>query len=226
MSATRRRQRGQSLISMMIGLVISLITIAAMLTLYKTMVGVSNEASVAARRDGQVSAGLLAAQMELQSAGFGVASTVPLGQRLAVSNSGKQVAWRYNDGADHCMGLWVDSKGIYRLPRKDACTDAAAQSWGTSEHAPMALMPASGDGSLIVFSGEKGGASLDGYKFTQKDASCLPYMQQDFSGTPAPAVQRINLENESKDEDDPARVLFSVCLPNLTVASTPPPVGP
>ena len=37
MKATRTRQRGQSLISMMIGLVISLITIAAMLTLVSAL---------------------------------------------------------------------------------------------------------------------------------------------------------------------------------------------
>ena len=148
MKATRTRQRGQSLISMMIGLVISLITIAAMLTLYKTMVGVSNEASVAARRDGQISAGLLAAQIELQSAGFGVASTVPLDERLYISNSGKQVAWLYNDGSSRCAGLWVDSKGLYRLPPKAGCANASTAMWNASERMPMALMPTAADGSL------------------------------------------------------------------------------
>ncbi|HBN53705.1 MAG TPA: hypothetical protein DD456_06615 [Stenotrophomonas sp.] len=221
MKATRTRQRGQSLISMMIGLVISLITIAAMLTLYKTMVGVSNEASVAARRDGQISAGLLAAQIELQSAGFGVAPTEPLNQRLAISNNGKQVAWRYNDGANRCAGLWVDGNGLYRLPPKNGCADAGAVSWNASERIPMALMPTTADGSLIAFGAdEQGGATLSGFSFRQEDAACLPYMQQDFSGTPAPTAQRVALANAADTER-----LFSVCLPNLTVVSASPPAA-
>lgn len=210
----RARQRGQSLISMMIGLVISLITIAAMLTLYKTMVGVSNEASVAARRDGQISAGLLAAQIELQSAGFGVAPTVPLNQRLAISNNGKQVAWRYNDGADYCAGLWVDASGIYRLPPRSGCADASGATWGADERSPMALMPVTEGGTPISFSGEEGGASLTGYSFRQDPYECLPYMQQHFSeDAPAPSARRVSLANAGNTQR-----LFSVCLPNLTVA--------
>ena len=58
-----RLQAGQSLISMMVGLVISLITIAAMLTLYKVMIEVSGNASRSAMRDGQVSSAILAAQI-------------------------------------------------------------------------------------------------------------------------------------------------------------------
>lgn len=221
MIATRQRQCGQSLISMMVGLVISLITIAAMLTLYKTMVGVSNEASVAARRDGQMAAGLLAAQMELQSAGFGVAPTVPLDERLYISNGGKQAAWFYNDGTSRCAGLWVDGNGLYRLPPKSGCANASTATWNANERIPMALMPTAADGSLIAFdSDERGGVMLTGYTFRRENAACLPYMQQDFSGTPAPAAQRVALANAGDTER-----LFSVCLPNLTVASVSPPVG-
>ncbi len=220
MVATRRRQRGQSLISMMIGLVISLITIAAMLTLYKTMVGVSNEASVAARRDGQMAAGLLAAQMELQSAGFGVDSTVPLDERLYISNSGKQVAWLYNDGSRRCAGLWVDGNGLYRLPPKAGCASASGATWSASERIPMALMPTAADGSLITFSGEQGGASVAGYAFSREEANraCLPYMQQDLSDMPASTAQWVALTNATGTER-----LFSICLPNLTVVSASPP---
>jgi len=213
-AAARLRQTGQSLISMMVGLVISLITIAAMLTLYKTMVGVSNEASVAARRDGQVSAGLLAAQIELQSAGFGVdPAAAPLASRLSISNDGKQVAWHYNDGAnDMCAGLWVDANGIYRLRPVTGCVDAAAAAWAANQREPLALMPTTPDGNLIAFAAdEEGGASLAGYSFKQEPASCLPYRQQDFAITPAPAAQRVRLANA-----DDSKQLFSVCLPNLT----------
>lgn len=211
--ASRHGQAGQSLISMMVGLVISLITIAAMLVLYKTMVGVSNEASVAARRDGQVSTGLLAAQIELQSAGFGVdAGAVPLNSRLSISNNGKQVAWHYNDGVNRCAGLWVDGNGIYRLPPRDGCVDAATATWTSTQREPMALMPTNAAGNLITFSSdEEGRASLEGYTFKQKVASCLPYMQQDFSASlAAPVALRVQLSNADESEQ-----LFTVCLPNL-----------
>jgi hypothetical protein len=81
----RRRQSGVSLISMMIGLMISLLVIASMLVFYKSIIEVTGNASRAAQRDGQVSAALVAAQMDLQSAGFGVpASTAgaPLSDNL------------------------------------------------------------------------------------------------------------------------------------------------
>ena len=91
-----------------------------------------------------------------QSAGFGVASTVPLDERLYISNSGKQVAWLYNDGSSRCAGLWVDSKGLYRLPPKAGCANASTAMWNASERMPMALMPTAADGSLITFSGEQG----------------------------------------------------------------------
>ena len=55
---------------MMIGLVISLLTIGAMLAIYKVAIEVSGNASRTATRDGQVSSAMLAAQIELQQAGY------------------------------------------------------------------------------------------------------------------------------------------------------------
>lgn len=225
--ALPQRQSGQSLISMLIGVLISLVTIAAMMVLYKTMIEVSANASRSALRDGQVSAALLAAQMDLQNAGFGVAPADAMSTKLVVRESGKAVVWRYRpdlaSSSFICSGLvLVDAQGLYRYPAK-ACTDADSVSWNANEREPLA-------GSAAFFTpAQKGGVAYDaaeaeagamslapGYVFTLKtQQQCLPYMQQDFSNAPLhPAAQQLALER-----DDGSSHLFQLCLPNLMVTS-------
>lgn len=224
----RARQRGQSLISMMVGLVISLITIAAMMTLYKTMVEVSSNASRSALRDGQVSAALLSAQMELQSAGFGVPAADSLNSKLFVREAGKQLVWRYKTSlaaSDYvCSGLrLVDGEGLYRFTPK-ACSDAAAATWSSSEQQLLAgsaafFTPLQKDGSAFAADEQELAAMTlaPGYVFSLKgQRQCLPYMQQDFSATPTAAVgQQLALER-----DDASSHLFMACLPNLAVTTS------
>lgn len=221
----RRQQGGQSLISMLVGLLISLITIAAMMTLYKTMVEVSSNASRSALRDGQVSAALLSAQIELQGAGFGVPAADSLTSKLHVRDAGKELVWRYKTELTAsgyvCSGLrLVDGEGLYRFTPK-ACSDAQAATWKSNERHLLAgsaafFTPMQKDGSAFA-SGEQevGAMSLaPGYVFSLKgERQCLPYMQQDFSTTPAAAVgQQLALERS-----DASSHLFLACLPNLAV---------
>ncbi|MGH8054930.1 MAG: PilW family protein [Stenotrophomonas sp.] len=223
----RRHQTGQSLISMMIGLVISLITISAMLVLYKTMIEVSANASRSALRDGQVSAALLAAQMDMQSAGFGVPAADALSSKLGVRASGKEVVWRYKaqltDTGFVCSGLrLVDNEGLYRFTPK-ACSDVAAVDWSANERELLAgsaafFTPAQKDGSAYASGeGEVGAMSLAaGYVFALKaERQCLPFMQQDFSTSPMvlPGQQVV------MEQADGASHLFQACLPNLAVSS-------
>ena len=65
-----REQRGFTLISLMVGTVISLLGILAMLSLYKNLVYTSAASIQSARQDGQVSSALLTAQRELMNGGF------------------------------------------------------------------------------------------------------------------------------------------------------------
>lgn len=228
---TARRQRGQSLISMMVGLVISLLTIAAMLVLYKNMIESTGNASRAALRDGQVASALLAAQIELQEAGFGIPAADTLDSRLVISNDGKQIAWRFKQElgqADLCAGLrLVDAvnsgtaaRGLYRLPPK-LCGSAAAATWADTEWHPVAAEaaffdPIQKDGSTFAGAERevgaltlRGAADGAGYRFVAVPDACLPYQQQDSVERTG---QRVILRQASDD------VLFSVCLPNLTVS--------
>lgn len=68
------RQQGLSLISLLIGLFISMLCILVGLTLYKNTLTLSTESKIDAQHDGQIAAVLLTLQMELQNAGYGIAS--------------------------------------------------------------------------------------------------------------------------------------------------------
>lgn len=225
----------------MVGLVISLLTISAMLAIYKTSIDVSTNASRIALRDGQVSAALLAAQMELQQAGYGI----PPGEAgvLAVSQDGKQVLWRYSaypQAGSRCAGLKLvtatsdssiavtpadaqsDRRGLYWLPDK-ACTSVhPAPTWGSdAAERPRPLVSAAGffvptDRQGTALTDEAGGVSLTGMRFQQvAGGGCLPYAQQTDTADLPEHSQRIVLWAGSGEQ------LFSVCLPNVQAAATP-----
>src|SRR5690606_32129584 len=66
------RQRGISLISLMIGLLVSLLAVLGMMALYRTVMHTTTESAAYARLSGDRSAALLAAHGYLQEAGFGI----------------------------------------------------------------------------------------------------------------------------------------------------------
>lgn len=231
MTAARRLQQGQSLIGMMVGLVISLLTIAAMLVLYKYMIEVSGNASRAAQRDGQVASALLAAQIDMQQAGYGVDESQPLATRLAVSADGTQVVWRFKpelDQPDQCAGLrLLDTasgtlaRGLYRLPATP-CSTAADIDWDDAQLQPLAtdiafFEPTLKDGTAYEGAEREVGALTlqptpgeGGYRFHALAAACLPFQQQSEGLVTG---QRIILRQSVQD------VLFSVCLPNLAAGA-------
>lgn len=232
----RGHQAGQSLISMMIGVLISLFTIAGMMVLYKVMIDTSGNASRAALRDGQVSSALLAAQVELQQAGFGVPPGDAFDTKLAVA--GKQVVWRYrtnlassdyvcaglrlvddkDDSANGCAaaGDGVDQRGLYFLPPKACASASAPPAWScpdllTTEAA--FFQPLNKDGTVMDGDmAEVGGMSLgEAIGFTQGSTACLPYMQQEDAGVPLDQVATVSLATAGAP-------LFTACLPNISTA--------
>ncbi|NWA29028.1 hypothetical protein HX866_29490 [Pseudomonas gingeri] len=65
-----RAQRGFTMISMMVGTVISMLSILAMLSLYKNLIYSSVTSIQSASQDGQIASALLTAQRELMNGGF------------------------------------------------------------------------------------------------------------------------------------------------------------
>lgn len=87
-------QRGFTLISLMVGTVLSMLTIIAMLALYKNLVQVAVDATQDANHDGGLASALLTAQLELQSAGFGMEETATDIIRLSNNAESTYILWR------------------------------------------------------------------------------------------------------------------------------------
>lgn len=102
------QQRGISLISLMVGTVLSMLTIIAMLALYKNLVQVAVDATQDANHDGGLASALLTAQLELQSAGFGMDED--FSKTIYIHNTGSinAILWYYkvsSNGSKQCAGL-------------------------------------------------------------------------------------------------------------------------
>jgi len=115
------RHKGESLIALLIGLVIALISVSAMLRAYAMMVGVSIPATQSADRDAQAMSALLTAQIEMQQAGYGMDAGTT---NVFVSTDRRRIMWRYRPTvgapAPVCAGLDIDTAGIRYLPPR-AC---------------------------------------------------------------------------------------------------------
>lgn len=102
---TPGQQRGISLISLMVGLLLAMIGILAGMTLYKSMVQTSIQTRNDALQDGQLASAMLTLQLELQSAGYGI----PTGGAAAhVQRVNNTIYWRYIvNGATQCKGFQI-----------------------------------------------------------------------------------------------------------------------
>jgi len=154
-------QRGVSLISLMVGMVISLIVILGMLAVYKTTIGVTVQAGQGATTDGQRLSALLSAQTVLQGAGYGIDGAA-LGKDLVVLAGagldggktltgasagtaapleGNAIVWGTKidaDGSYECSGFYAPATGgLVRLPAV-ACNSAG--NWNSVGWSPIPVV--------------------------------------------------------------------------------------
>lgn len=107
-------ERGMSLISLMIGILISMIGILAGIVLYQNMVKVTIQTRTDAAQDGQLASAMLSLQLELQAAGYGIDKAAKPGPHLAlVAGPPQALYWRFlNDAKDInsavCRGFRVE----------------------------------------------------------------------------------------------------------------------
>lgn len=232
-------QIGQSLISVMVGVMLSLLTITGMLTLYKNLIQVSGNASHIALRDGQVASALLAAQVALQEAGYGIAPSDPLSTKLRIDQDRKRVIWRYKPQlteSDLCAGLLlVDAPsatakntqlGLYWLLPK-SCVSVEGMRWSATEREPLASQdalfmavdrkgqrPASVEAGVDALSFAR---LIDGVglEFHHENKPCLPFMQQ----TQVTPTDRLGLSQQLTLRSPSKPPILSVCLSNLVATS-------
>jgi hypothetical protein len=227
--STRLSQTGISLIGMMIGLLISLLAILGLLAIYKLVIDVSANSVGTSRRDGQLAAALLNAQVELQQAGYGIVpNPAPADTTLlsitAPSSGATQVVWRFRPdlSTDTCAGLRLSPTGsdvgLRWLPPQ-ACTNASAATWTLAQTQLLAssaivFTPQARDGSAL---GETGAAQLVGAQFVL-DGSCItPYAQQTLDASSVYLLaQRLVLRGGD------GTTLFSACLSNIAISQHTP----
>ncbi len=151
-----RRQSGESLMSLMIGLLVSIAVALAMLSMFKVSTRYSGQAGQDAAADAQLIAAMLRAGVSVQDAGYGITSpslgtqlivlsgaalsgTTLSGTRVSAGSSGNAVLWATNtagtSGSEKCAGLlFVDSSagsgGLYYLGPV-ACSGGSLSAWAS-----------------------------------------------------------------------------------------------
>ncbi|AZN35744.1 PilW family protein [Iodobacter ciconiae] len=82
-----KSQRGISLISMMVGITISLITAVAMLTLFRHSIKISANTTQFSKQDAERTSAMTVAPILLQDAGFGITDASVSGNIIALKNA-------------------------------------------------------------------------------------------------------------------------------------------
>ena len=123
------RQGGSTLISILIGMLISLLCIGGSLTLYKNLVRVASETQIDSVHDGQISLAMLTARLELQNAGFGIPGPGTTHITSESTTSANTLYWRYKiNNQFYCKGLRDTAVGSNReIQLIDASTNACTE---------------------------------------------------------------------------------------------------
>lgn len=231
-----RYQRGFNLISLLVGVVISLISILAMLSLYQSLVANALVATQDARQDGQVTSARLIIQNDLVGAGYGIEDedaardavivqevsadaseteiTVPGG---ASADEGNVVVWRYLDTSWQCGGFEVHDNGaLYKLTNTGSCdSNFPAGPW---ERRLLMQAPES-----RVVKGQQFArrADLDTQPpfALDTDAACWPYGKGGGGDSHYQVTFTYGLTESTAGDADADVNKASVCLPNIKPSS-------
>ncbi|MBC7415043.1 MAG: hypothetical protein H7327_08935 [Herminiimonas sp.] len=187
---TAIKQAGMSLISIMVGLVISMIAILGLTSAYKVVVSSTVSAKNASTNDDQLTSALLRASMSLQDAGYGIVSpvfgthivlisgatlsgTTLGGTAVAAKVTANAIVWAVQkpDVATQCAGLFAaPAGGLISLGPVD-CADATGWSllaWPTA---------------TVIDAPTTTGEFRSKVSFVAEQSSCKPYGITDTSGT-------------------------------------------
>ncbi|BCE01584.1 PilW family protein [Marinicellulosiphila megalodicopiae] len=203
---TKTQQQGFSLISMMVGTIISMLTIAASFILFQQTSNRANNLNTDMQLEGQMATILTTIQLETQSAGFGINDPISenaTGAFFSRTNSGmSEIYWRFVDVGVQCRSFVEVQDGTtvemqWREPADATqCTVdsnflTGITSWKVIE---IAARFERTTGSLISFS--------------TSDSNCWPYNQGiESSHTKLTVTGTSSVESETHS--------FTYCLTNL-----------
>lgn len=216
-------QRGITLISLMIGTVFSMLTILAMLALYKNLIQVSVEAIQDANHDGGLASAMLTAQLELQSAGFGMSEDFDQIVFLHKTASTNAILWYYKPSPlttnqKQCVGLIerqhpADDKKQFRtltLLKQPNCNLAL--------NSPAAASPNAGWESVTDLAVlKKPDPDQNLLQFVKKTETC----SGNYSSSTEGNHQQIEITALSSSalnniDEDQLKIIYTICLLNIS----------
>ncbi|WP_188150333.1 PilW family protein [Teredinibacter waterburyi] len=133
-----QKQRGASLISLMIGVLVSMLCILGTMVMHKSLIQVSVEAKTDAEHDSRVASAMLRLQLGLQNAGYGIDNAGADDVVVAYSGTTRDLLWRYLDadsGNMTCRGVrevtytdadsGIAGRNLVKLGASSGCTETA-----------------------------------------------------------------------------------------------------
>lgn len=177
----RRRTRGFSLVSQMVGLLLSTLVMLSLLAVFRVSAQATTDVRLGASGDEQLAAALPRALVLLQDAGYGAASpaygthlvvlsgatlsgSTLAGTAVAAGAAGNAVVWAADAGGGmRCTGLWFDpattgTGGLKQLGPV-ACASAAAWNALAWTSAPWVASPAARPLPAVGFTAVAGACS-------------------------------------------------------------------
>lgn len=238
-----RHQSGFSLISLMVGTVISLVGILALLSLYKNVVGTSVVSLTSAKQDAQIAGAQLTAQKELLNAGFGLEAakvknqfkllsgaslssnvltpgTEPVIPTLPITTltgdaEGNAVIWSYSETPVAPLSL----KCAGLLVQRDSVTQQYALYRLQSTAGCTQTLSVSGitwSSTLLITQGQDSSASGAAQPFAARLTTCWPFNR---SANVTSNVLQVTFRTRASSVDSSGQALLStntVCLPNIS----------
>lgn len=206
------KQQGMSLVGLMIGMLLSIVTVLAAMSMYKSLVSTAIDTKADASHDGQLASAMLTLQLELQSAGFGI-DNAAVANHLVDADAQQSLYWRSQEapasGTYRCKGIQyvtTATESTLTLVQSAGCNDTdALTSLVWADQAVLAR--------FVVNAGVNLAAPI--ITFDATTATCFPFGQGE-----ADVYGVVNITAQSAASRATGNAVaannYSFCLPNLT----------
>lgn len=222
-----RKQAGVTLISLMIGLLISMLTVLSGMTLYKNLSHINADTKRDTLHDGKLTTVMLRLQKAVHIAGYGISSAGADHIATQATTNGKQLLWRYSDGTNYfCRGIEDDTvtdattnveyRQISFITAATGCDATAALTGLTwSVDTIVERWPLAESVTLKNYIT----TNAEFFDFGVVQTNCAPFgitgIQARYAVTiSAPDAAELHGANATTNS-------YQYCLPNLYVAATP-----
>ena len=213
-----KQQQGMSLIGLMVGMLLSVLSVLAAMTMYHNMVDVAIDTRHAAEHDAQLATAIQVIQLELQSAGFGIAATSPGTHVLSIGSS---IYWRFANldattGAPtyQCRELKYHASGKLTLNSLNNCNASAAldtRNWNTNNEVILLQFKA-------TIADTDTAATMPNISFSVSPlpVACWPYGRA--AAISSHQQVTITADNAASHATNNAgtQSAYNICLPNLS----------